>query len=216
MEKRLFVLFIVFYNTGNLYAQWTEKDSLWLQEVLSGKEQIRLNPETMKAIESGSLINNSDAPKPELLSAPPILPISKDFDLQLLDSTGQKEMDPSKVPPAVYLLYKTELGHDSTLLKNSGAFKMPDLRNKDWIQLGNSPVSVALKADNVYNKNVKDGYTRGGVIGTTRISFSLNDILMGIFSKEERAKRRNRKKANAWKVYDDYPVNLEWKKESEQ
>ena len=60
------------------HAQWTKKDSVWLQNVLSGKEKLQLNPETMKAIQSGSLLNAE--PASEMKMAPVnTLPIFKDF-----------------------------------------------------------------------------------------------------------------------------------------
>jgi len=31
-------------HTGNLYAQWTREDSLWIQNIVSGKEELRLKP----------------------------------------------------------------------------------------------------------------------------------------------------------------------------
>jgi hypothetical protein len=215
MDKRLILLlFICVYQTESLYAQWTEKDSVWLKDVLSGKEQLQLNPETMEAIRSGSLINTGTPPM-ELLAAPPILPVSKDFDIQPIDTTSEEAVDYSKMPPAVLALYKKELMLRSDTIERlqKGAFAMPDLRDKNRIQLGKSPVSVAVQATNVYNDQIKDGQKRGGVVSGARITFSLNDILMGIFSKTERAKRRNKKKANAWKHYNNYPEHLEWKPE---
>ncbi|MDR1203362.1 MAG: DUF4858 domain-containing protein [Tannerellaceae bacterium] len=218
MDKRfILLLYICVHQTGSLYAQWTKKDSVWLEDILSGKEQLRLNPETMEAIRSGNLIN-TNKPFTELLAAPPILPISKDFDLQPTDTTSEKTIDYSKMPPAVLALYKKELmlHPDTAEILQKGAFSMPDLRDKNRIQVGNSPVSVAVQATNVYNNQVKDGQKRGGFVLATRITFSLNDILMGIFSKTERAKRRNKKRANAWKYYNNYPEHLEWKPKEEQ
>jgi hypothetical protein len=218
MEKRfILLLFICVHQTGSLYAQWTEKDSVWLKDVLSGKEQLQLNPETMEAIRSGNLIN-TDKPPMELLSAPPLLPINKDFDIQPVDTTSEAAIDYSKMPPAVFALYKKELmlRPDSVEKRQKGAFSMPDLRDKNRVQIGNSPVSVAVQATNVYNDQIKDGQKGGGVVSNTRLTFSLNDILMGVFSKTERAKRRNKKKANAWKYYNAYPEHLERKPEEKE
>ncbi len=217
-KKWMIVVFICIQQTGTLYAQWTKKDSVWLEDVLSGKEQIQLNPETLDAIRSGNFLNTGKPEEPELLSAPPILPISKEFtDIRPPDSTAYEDIDFSKMPPAVYALYVDEIIRRRTAIADSlnrsaaGGFTMPELRDKDRIQIGNSPLSVAAGAENIYNENVKDGQRRGGFTGRVRYTFSLNDILMGIFSKTERAKRRNRKKANAWKIYNDYPEHLEWR-----
>lgn len=218
MDKRLILLlFICAHQTGNLYAQWTEKDSVWLEDILSGKEQLRLNPETMESIRAGNLINTGK-PSMELLSAPPILPISKDFDIRPSDTTSDNVIDYNKMPPAVFLLHKNELTlrPDTAKMLKEGAFSMPDLKDKNRIQINNTPVSVAAQATNIYNDQVKDGQKRGGFVLSTRVTFSLNDILMGIFSKTERAKRRNRKRAKAYKYYNDYPEHLEWKPKEKQ
>ncbi len=208
MEKKWIVLlFICMHSTGTLYAQWTKKDSLWLEDVLSGKQKIQLNPETKKAIESGTFIN-TDGLQPELLSAPPLLPISKDFDLSVSPDSSNTDMPfHQSIPPAVYLIYahKNTLRTDSADVSESPAFAMPDLRDKNRIQIKNTPVSVAAQATNIYNTNVKDGQQRGGFVGGVIVTFSMNDLLMGIFNKTERNKRRNKKRAQAWKTYTEYP-----------
>jgi hypothetical protein len=218
MGKRfILLLFIGIHQTGSLYAQWTEKDSVRIKDILSGKEQLRLNPETMEAIRSGNLINTGK-PSMQPLAAPPILPISNDFDIQPVDTTDEEAVDYSKIPPAVFALYKKELmlHPDTVETSQEDAFSIPDLRDKNRIQIGKSPLSVVVQATNVYDDRIKDGQKRGGVILGIRITFSLNDILMGIFSKTERAKRRNRKMANAWKYYNDYPEHLEWTPKEKQ
>jgi len=67
--------------------------------------------------------------------------------------------------------------------------------------LGHLPVTAAVKADNLFLEEVKDGQSRGSINAVFKTRFSMEDILSGIFSKSERAKRKNRKKANAWKNY---------------
>ena len=76
MSKRIITLLLIcLSNTGYLYAQWTEKDSVWLRNILSGKEKLELNPEALKAIRSGTLINT------------------------------EEPVDPKDLPPAVFMLY---------------------------------------------------------------------------------------------------------------
>lgn len=209
MEKKLILLLLLFvciHSSGTLYAQWTEEDSVLIEDILSGKRQIYLNPETLKAIKEGTLINIEQL-QPKLLSAPPILPLCKDFDIAPVDSLYDSEIDFSTMPPAVFALYIHSKNIRSETIDSllRGAFTMPDLTDKNWLKIGNTPITVTARADNIYNNTVKDGYKRGGFVGTARITFSLNDILMGIFSKTERNKRRNKKKAQAWKTYNDYP-----------
>lgn len=118
----------------------------------------------------------------------------------------------------LFLLLNNELTFrpDTQQMLKKGAFAMPGLKDTSRIKIGNTPVSVAVRATNVYNDEVKDGQKRGGFIGNVRLTFSLNDILMGLFNKTERNKRRNKKKAKAWKYYNDYPEHLEWKPKEKQ
>ena len=52
--RPLLIGFFVCINIHLGYAQWTEQDSIWLKDVLAGKDSIKLNPEFQKAIQSGS------------------------------------------------------------------------------------------------------------------------------------------------------------------
>lgn len=81
MERKAFVFILfILQNTGILYAQWTKEDSLWLDNVLSGKEQLRLNSETLKAIEDGTFINMQEmSPKEQMKTSPVKILIAKDF-----------------------------------------------------------------------------------------------------------------------------------------
>ncbi|MGL4228562.1 MAG: hypothetical protein ACRCR3_07975, partial [Tannerellaceae bacterium] len=54
------ILYFLSFTTETANAQWTEKDSIWLQDVLNGKRQLKLNPEIQKQIESGTFINFDD------------------------------------------------------------------------------------------------------------------------------------------------------------
>lgn len=58
--------------------EWTKKDSIWLQNVLSGKEKIQLNPETQKAIKEGSFLNTKPVGKQQI-SKSSLFPIQQDF-----------------------------------------------------------------------------------------------------------------------------------------
>ena len=94
MRKQLFIVMLICLRGADYMSaqQWTKKDSVWLQNVLSGKEKLELNPETMKAIQSGSLIN-LDEPASEMKMAPVTpLPILKDFTEYIqTDSTNRKK-----------------------------------------------------------------------------------------------------------------------------
>lgn len=105
MNKQLLLCFLICLNsTDYAFAQWTKKDSVWLQNILSGKEKLQLNPETMKAIQSGSLINPDKPANSMILSTPSL--IIKDFSsfIQPVD-TGKKLPDYRKMPPSVFMKY---------------------------------------------------------------------------------------------------------------
>ena len=56
MKEQIILILIFLLESNCVEAQWEKKDSLWLQDVLSGKEKLKLNPETMQAIKSGTFI----------------------------------------------------------------------------------------------------------------------------------------------------------------
>lgn len=73
-------MLICLNGTEYVYGQWTEKDSVGFRRHF-GKEKIELNPEALKAIESGTLIN-TDKPASNMIMAPSASPASsilKDF-----------------------------------------------------------------------------------------------------------------------------------------
>lgn len=83
MNRSMYIVFaLILYfhclSTENANAQWTEKDSIWLQDILNGKRQLKLNPEIQKQIESGTFINFDDK-KPIHLKPSVETMISKDF-----------------------------------------------------------------------------------------------------------------------------------------
>lgn len=126
MEKKLIVLlFVCLHNSANLYAQWTKEDSVWLNKVLSGKEELRLNPETLKAIQEGSLINTDiSSPDKQMKSSPMKLPLAKDFSEYVRPERLEKAIDPLTVSPSVYMRYTL----DQPLQKetyNKAAFGVP-------------------------------------------------------------------------------------------
>jgi hypothetical protein len=173
MEKRfILLLFICVHQTGSLYAQWSKEDSVWLDKVLSGKETIKLNPDVLKAIESGTLLNTDIiTPSEQMKTAPGRIPINKDFTEYLSPGKIRKDMeeardvDPFSMPPAVFMHY----GPGIFLQKDKfNAFVIPN--------------------------RIKENAARPS-------GHSFDDALRSIFSPSFRARERNRKNANAWKTY---------------
>ncbi|MDL2245042.1 hypothetical protein LJC54_06010 [Parabacteroides sp. OttesenSCG-928-J18] len=108
MNRRLlFFLVFGFLTVGNLWAQWTPTDSLWLKNVLSGKDTLRLNPETMDAIQKGLLINPGNKPVTPMMEAARELPLLIDFEeyFQSIDSAVPREFDWTDLPPALFIRF---------------------------------------------------------------------------------------------------------------
>ncbi|MDH6358727.1 DUF4858 domain-containing protein [Parabacteroides sp. PF5-9] len=102
-------LFISLTNSYQTYAQWTAKDSIWLQNILSGKDSIQLNPETMRAIEGGTFLN-FDQPAGSGMSAPSEIPIIKDFsDYFQPEDTVSHKVALKDLPPYVFWHYGKNL-----------------------------------------------------------------------------------------------------------
>lgn len=174
MKKLFFIWMICLLNTGAAFAQWTEEDSVWLKNVLSGKEKLELNPETKKAIESGTFINPEGQKQP-LLTSPSEYPILKEFediDPSTQDS-ARKRIDYQSMTPAQFRLYFMS---DSLFLYDLQSFYISPAE-REYLQ----------------------AITPGGIL-----TFSAEDILRTIFWPSHRAKMRNRKHATAWKWYNLY------------
>lgn len=104
--RPLLIGFIICLNFRMGYAQWTKQDSIWLQNVLAGKDSIRLNPEFQKAIKSGTLINPGQ-PMGKMQIAPSSIPITKDFSeyLQQKEDTAHRKIALKDLPPSVFWWY---------------------------------------------------------------------------------------------------------------
>ena len=112
MRKQLLIVMLICLKGADYISaqQWTKKDSVWLQNVLSGKEKLELNPETMKAIQSGSLINLDKPASNMKLSPVSPLPILKDFSEYIKADTTRRKIALKDLPPSVFWLYSPPPG----------------------------------------------------------------------------------------------------------
>lgn len=101
--KLLYLLLpFLFLNIGKAHAQWTRQDSLWLKNVLEGKDSLRLDPEFMKEMREGTFLNPKQ-PAGEQQVATQELPISKDFSEYMPYSDNPKRKVPlNQLPPNVF------------------------------------------------------------------------------------------------------------------
>ena len=137
--RPLLIGFFVCINIHLGYAQWTEQDSIWLKDVLAGKDSIKLNPEFQKAIQSGSFLNPEPGKpmgKPQL-AAPSNIPITKDFSEYIQqDDTTHRKVALKDLPPSVFWRhnppYKKILPVYQSILdwQNYGNLPTPDVISK--------------------------------------------------------------------------------------
>lgn len=178
MSKQVIILLLIcLSNTEYLYAQWTEKDSVWLQKILSGKEKLELNPEALKAIQSGTLINTEE-PASQMIMAPeqsPAQSIQKDF-TKFVRPQNTEDYNPHRkvalkdLPPAVFRLYG--MNQPVRKVKMLGSFRVyPEIRTQ------------ARKPSGL----------------------SFDDLLQQVFMPSARYKRKNAKRWQTQKYYNNYP-----------
>ena len=197
MDKRLWVLLLFcFQQTHALYAQqWTKEDSVWLNKVLSGKQELRLKPEVEKAIKEGNLLNmDKRSYINQMKSAPTQLPITKDFSSYVkptgepyIRDTATHKINLDSITPSMYMKY---YGPKIVPQVELGSFSLEGLENYEI------PPKFYFTTDPL---NKGGGSGSGGASKT----FGAAEALEWIFSPAARAKARNRKHANAWKTYND-------------
>ena len=102
--KRISLFLVLLFACTHIFGQeWSKEDSIWLQKVLEGKETLKINEDTKKAIEDGRLkipawMKDFD-PNSEF-------ELSKDFDdAEIPDSLRIRRFDIFSMPPAVCALY---------------------------------------------------------------------------------------------------------------
>ena len=107
MHKQIFIVMLICLRGVDYISaqQWTKKDSVWLQNVLSGKEKLELNPETMKAIQSGSFINLDEPASNMKISPVTPLTILKDFTEYIQTDSAYRKKALKDLPPGVFWLY---------------------------------------------------------------------------------------------------------------
>lgn len=105
------ILLCIMFLMDSYYseAQLDKKDSIWLQKVISGKEKIELNQETLRSIQSGTLINMG-ASKETLRVAPKSkFQISKDFSKYAKKDNSLRKINWESMAPGVFWLYPTPM-----------------------------------------------------------------------------------------------------------
>ena len=130
MKEQIILILIFLLESNCVDAQWEKKDSLWLQDVLSGEEKLKLNPETMEAIKSGTFIN-TEKPKSLLQAAPTNKYfIYKDYSKYIKadkSDTTLRKLALKDLPASVFWLYQLP-----ELELPSGFRNLPKYFNSGW------------------------------------------------------------------------------------
>ena len=185
MAKKIFILCVFAISScGIINAQdWSKEDSLWLINILEGKQELKINEDTKKAIEDGRLIipswmKNDDGQIYDI-------EILKDLNAGQPDSTKVQNIDPYSMPPAVFALYVLYMDKMDSIYQNSALVLSTEDKKKLEEAL---PASARYKL--YYNEY-------GGGIG----GYDFNHILSMLFHPTYRRKMHNRKHATAYKNY---------------
>jgi len=184
MKIKTLILSLLFSSTVlSLNAQnWNKEDSVWLLNVLEGKEELKINEETIKAIEEGKLI------VPKWLQEKEKIEILKDFsNTGVPDSTHLRSINPYTMPPSVFALYVLYVNKVDSLLENTNTLLTDEERE-------NLKQFLPPESNRIY----VNGYGVGG-IG----NLDFNHILSMVFSPSYRLIAHNRKHATANKNYYD-------------
>ena len=187
-QKPIIIIILLLISCMSAFAQaWSREDSIWLKNVLEGKEELKINEDTKKAIEEGRfflpqwLRDNDSNVKPEL---------EKNFDdVGVPDSILYRHLDPYTMPPGVFALYVHYMDRlDSAYQARS--LIVNDNEREQFEELAEKGLYMNGPFGSSYSY---------GVIG----GMDFNHMLSMIFSKHYRQLAHNRKNAQAYKNYYD-------------
>lgn len=197
MERR-YVLFLVLglqvCITASAQKDWSAKDSLWLQRVLSGQEKLKLNEETLRAIRSGTLIKPALTPD-QMKHSPLELPIVKSFD-SIIQPENHRALH--LLPPYVFSLYGPE-NHSATDpyrgTNKAGGMMLSEKQIEEMKRLMKMNVKKATADD-------------WQTLPVPSISFDAEGLARTVFWPSRRAKKRNAWNAQAYKQFHVAPPSV--------
>jgi hypothetical protein len=167
-----------------LAQEWSKEDSIWLQKVLEGKEELIINEATKKAIEEGRLIAPSRMKETDL-------DLNKDFDnTGVPDDSRIRGIDPYSMPPAVFALYVLYMEKMDSIYQIKSLIITADER-----KMLESLLPTGTLQSFYFN-------TKGYMPGFGRVH-DFNHMLSMVFSSHYRQLYRNSKNATAYKNYND-------------
>ncbi len=159
-------------------AQLTRRDSLRLKELLESDEDIKINPEAIKNIQFNFAPNLEDSRKPRMAENKPWMDFDKSLPKSFNDTTRLRNLKFIRLLPyTVYTKWWEDPINDKLVLdrRDTMTFKL----NLEYLKMyipKHQPIAT----------------------------FDTDKLLFENLTKRGRAIKRNRKRAKAWKIYNDY------------
>ena len=164
-------------------AQLSRRDSIRLKQLLEGDEEIKLNQEAVKNIQFNFAPDINDMRKPKMSEEKTWMEFNKSLPKNFNDTVQWRK--PKFIRLLPYTIF-TRLGEDPV--------------NDIIIKTRKDTLRMKLKLD--YLKNYIPQHQ-------PVVSFDADKFLHENLTKRGRAIRRNKKRAKAWKIYNDYVPTLE-------
>ena len=164
-------------------AQLSRRDSIRLKQLLEGDKEIKLNQEAVKSIQFNFAPDINEMHKPKMSEEKPWMEFKKSLSKNFNDTVQWRK--PKYIRLLPYTIF-TRLGEDPV--------------NDIIIKTRKDTLRMKLKLD-----YLKEYIPQHQPV----VSFDAEKLLYENLTKRGRAIRRNRKRAKAWKIYNDYVPTLE-------
>ena len=159
-------------------AQLSRRDSIRLKQLLEGNKEIKLNQEAVKSIQFNFAPDINEMHKPKMSEEKPWMEFNKSLPKNFNDTVQWRK--PKFIRLLPYTIF-TRFGEDPV--------------NDIIIKTRKDTLRMKLKLD-----YLKEYIPQHQPV----VSFDAEKLLYENFTKRGRAIRRNRKRAKAWKIYNDY------------
>ena len=159
-------------------AQLSRRDSIRLTQLLEGDKEIKLNQEAVKSIQFNFAPDINEMHKPKMSEEKPWMEFNKSLPKNFNDTVQWRK--PKFIRLLPYTIF-TRLGEDPV--------------NDIIIKTRKDTLRMKLKLD-----YLKEYIPQHQPV----VSFDAEKLLYENLTKRGRAIRRNRKRAKAWKIYNDY------------
>lgn len=184
-------------NVLTMQAQWTRQDSIRLNEMLNGKEELKINNEAVKAIQFDF---NPDRNIEKEVESTPIASEDKPWMTESMPRNfmGSEKLNDKPSKSITPYTYDTKWNEDflsRSLLLPQSRFKITwqwDITPDPWLMNGYVPLPAGMDQSVTPSNNPMFG------------SLDFGNFFYETFTEEGRSIRYNRKHANAWKTYKGY------------